>query len=45
MRRYIARLVRCGIPRLTAICICRYYKRQGRMDLLKRYVEAVEGVD
>ena len=42
MQDYIARLIDCGVPRLTAVFLCRYYKKRGKIKELERYVEAVE---
>lgn len=42
MREYVARLIRCGVTRETAVIICRYYKRRGMMRELAKYVEDVE---
>ena len=42
MRVYVSRLVKCGIPRLTAICLVRCYKRDGKMDALDEYTKKLE---
>ena len=42
MKDYVTRLIDCGVPRLTAVFICRYYLRNGNKRELERYVEAVE---
>ena len=42
MQKFIARLIDCGFPRLTAVTICRHFRRIGRMDQLAEYVSAVE---
>ena len=42
MQKYIARLIDCGFPRLTAVYICRHFRRLGRMKELADYVSAVE---
>ena len=42
MQHFIGRLIRCGIPRVTAVSICNWYRCRGRMDDLRAYVEAVE---
>lgn len=42
MRSYVSRMVQCGIPRITAICIVRYFKRDNRLDDLKEYVRFLE---
>lgn len=39
---YIARLIDCGIPRDTAVCICHTFKRDHGLDALACYVDAVE---
>ena len=42
MRDYIARLVKCGMPRDIAVCICRSYARKGDWHGLYQYVYSVE---
>ena len=42
MHEYIARLIKCGVPRKVAACVCSYYQRRGALTELARYVEAVE---
>lgn len=42
MREFVARLIKCGIPRMTALCICNYFKRRHQIDELKHYIDAVE---
>ena len=42
MQKFIARLIDCGFPRLTAVTICRHFRRLGRMKELAEYVSAVE---
>ena len=42
MCEYVARLIDCGIPRVTAICICRYFKNKHQMRELDDYVASVE---
>lgn len=42
MNEFVARLIDCGIPRLTAVCICNHFKRENKMLDLALYVEAVE---
>lgn len=42
MQELIARMIACGIPRKTAICVCNQFKRKGQMRELELYVEAVE---
>lgn len=42
MNDYIARLIDCGIPRDTAVCICHTFKRDHGLDALACYVDAVE---
>lgn len=42
MREYIARLIRAGIPRATAVSVCRQIKRQYGEISLAQYVDAVE---
>lgn len=39
---YVSRLIDCGIPRVTAVCICNHFKRQHKPRDLALYVEAVE---
>ena len=41
MRRLIARLIRCGMPREVALAVARTYKHDLRSFEL--YVESVEG--
>jgi hypothetical protein len=42
VRDFVARLIKCGIPRMTAVCICNYFKRRHQIDELKHYIDAVE---
>ena len=42
MQKFIARLIDCGFPRLTAVTICRHFRRLNRMKELAEYVYAVE---
>ena len=42
MQEFVARLIECGIPQKTAVCICNQFKRKGKMRELELYVEAVE---
>ena len=42
MKDYVTRLIDCGMPRLTAVFICRHYLRLGRKRELEKYVESVE---
>ena len=41
MNTYVARLIDCGVPRLTAVYLCMHYMRRGLREL-ERYVESVE---
>lgn len=42
MNNIIGRLVKCGIPIKTSICIYSYFKKQHKTDALVDYVKAVE---
>ncbi len=42
MQELIARLIRCAIPRESAVFLCRYYARRGGLGAAEKYVEAVE---
>ena len=42
MREYIARLIRCGMPREVAVCVCRQFFRRKEYKELDYYVDAVE---
>ena len=42
MQEFVARLIRCGIPRVTAVCICNHFKRENKLADLALYVDAVE---
>ena len=42
MSELIARLIRCSVPRETAVFLCRYYMKHGGMKRFEQYVEAVE---
>ena len=42
MRDYVARLIASGMTRETALAICRYFRRRGRLADLARYVTEVE---
>ena len=43
MRELIARLIECGVPRPTAVFLCRYFAKHGGLKRFEQYVEAVEG--
>ena len=40
MREYIERLIRCGVPAKTAVCICNTYV--GKISALENFVSACE---
>lgn len=42
MQDFVARLIDCGIPRVTAVCICNHFRRENKLDDLALYVDAVE---
>lgn len=42
MQEYVARLIKCGVPRCTAVYICSRYRRLNQMVELSRYVDDVE---
>lgn len=42
MHEFIARLIRTGMPRKVAACVCADFARRGKMIELAQYVEAVE---
>lgn len=42
MKEYIARLIRTGMPRKIAVCVCSDFNRRGKFIELAQYVEAVE---
>lgn len=42
MQEFVARLIDCGIPRMTAVCICNHFKKENKLDDLALYVDAVE---
>ena len=42
MNKLVARLIDCGIPRVTAVCICQHFKRENKLDDMALYVDAVE---
>lgn len=42
MQELIARLIRCGVPRITALFLCNHYLKQKKPKEFERYVEAVE---
>lgn len=42
MRDCIARLIKCGMPRDVAVCICKTFVRDGNLFELERYVESIE---
>ena len=42
MHEFIARLIRTGMPRKVAACVCADFARRGKMIELEKYVEAVE---
>ena len=42
MRDYIARLIRCGMPRDIAVCVCHSYAKKNDWYGLHQYVYSVE---
>ena len=42
VQELMARLIRCGIPRKTALTICLYFRRKEGIKTLRKYVEEVE---
>ena len=42
MHEMITRLIRAGLPRKVAACVCADFQRRGKMNELAQYVEAVE---
>ena len=42
MQEYVARLIRCGFTRDTALTICRYFRREKTLHDLAQYVDEVE---
>lgn len=42
MREYVARLIRSGMPRDIALCICRNYVKRKDWEGLEEYVYSVE---
>lgn len=36
------RLIACGVPRMTALCICSFFEQKRTFDALSRYVDIVE---
>ena len=42
MREYIARLIRCGMPREVAVCVCKQYFLRKQFYELDQYVYSVE---
>lgn len=42
MHEFIARLIRCGVPRKVAACVCADFQRRGKMIELAQYVDEVE---
>lgn len=42
MREYIARLIRCGIPREIAVCVCQSYGKRKDWYGLEQYIYSVE---
>lgn len=42
MQELIARLIKCAIPRETAVFLCRHFLREGGIVAFEQYVEAVE---
>ena len=42
MQEYVARLIRCGFTRDTALTICRYFRREKTLHELAQYVDEVE---
>ena len=42
MREYVARLIKCGMPRDIALCVCRSFVKKGDWRGLHQYVYEVE---
>jgi len=42
MRDCIARLIKCGMPREIALCVCKTFARANDFIGMERYVESVE---
>lgn len=42
MRECIARLIKCGMPRDIAVCICKLYAIKDDWHGMQKYVEAIE---
>ena len=42
MRKYVTRLILCGVPRKTAMCVCADFKRQNKLNELAKYVAMME---
>ena len=42
LNELVARLIECGVPRITAVYLCNRYRRLNKLPEFERYVEAVE---
>lgn len=42
MQEFVSRLIDCGIPAKTAVCICNHFKRKNQTRELELYIEEVE---
>ena len=42
MRTYVERLMRCGVPKQTAICICNEFRRNRKLAELEAYIRSIE---
>ena len=42
MREYIVRLIKCGMPREIALCVCRSFAKRRDWYGLEQYVYSVE---
>ena len=42
MHEFIVRLIRTGMPRKVAACVCADFARRGKMIELAQYVDVVE---
>ena len=42
MRDCIARLIKCGMPREVAVCICKTFARSNDFLGMLRYVDSIE---
>ena len=42
MQELIARLIDCGVPRITAVFLCNHYRKLGKLKEFEQYVETVE---